>query len=267
MSVSGSERLLIEIFGDVGSADVIKTLPPSVYRDALRRHHGLDVNFETKKEAKVSRRVREIVQWLENASSEVMEYTTGFFEGDGGVGEHTTGASQKVSEPLDFIKANVLGVRVCQSKKRGIWHAYCARREYYQLLLVVFAGYVVSETFLGALNVQLRKRGMPLAVKHEPTIDWFAGFWDAEGSVPEHGFNLNIGQKERYVLEAIQSVFGGRVFVQKERGYSDIHGWSVCRKTGSVELANQLWRRTHHPKRREQLESLLTRVYIADHNL
>lgn len=265
--VSGSERLLIEIFGDVGSPNVIKTLPPSIYRDALRKYHELDVNFETKYEAKALRRVREIVQWLENTPTSVAEYVTGFFEGDGHLGERTIDASQVVSEPLDFIKTNVLGVRVCQSKKRSVWHAHCSRREYYQLLLVVFADHVVSETFLGTLNVLLKTRSMLLAAKHAPTIDWLAGFFDAEGSVPKHSYSLVVGQKERCVLESIQCVFGGRVSVQKERGYPDIFSWSVCRETGSVELANQLWQRTHHPRKREQLESLLTRVYIAEHRL
>jgi len=264
--VSGSERLLIEVFGDVGNFDVIRTLPPSVYRDALRRHHRLDENFETKQEAKISRRMLKIGLWLRGAPSGVLEYVTGFFEGDGHLGERTISATQIVSEPLDFIKTSTLGVNVCRTKK-GVWQANCSRREYYQLLLTVFAEHVVSETFLETLNMRLGERSISLTTKHEPTIDWLAGFWDAEGSVPKHSYNLNIGQKERYVLDAIQRVFGGRVFIQKERGLLDIFGWSVCRETGSVELASQLWERTHHPKRREQLESLLTRAYIAEHHL
>lgn len=50
-----------------------------------------------------------------------------------------------------------------------------------------------------------------------------AGFFDAEGSVDIKRNHVRVGQKDRGILEMIQSKFGGKIYYQSRCGC-----WMLC---------------------------------------
>jgi len=244
----------------------------------LERYEGFTYTMLFKKESIINQgKLLEEVQRTE-MSTEDEQWLTGFWEGDGYVGTLTdvrrprtysvVSASQKDRSVLDFVRSITYGAGLSYSKSNNAWMLQFGSDIARRLVLGTFSKYVVSKYFLKKLNTMLELCKMSQVAVHEPTIDWLAGFFDAEGSVAKGAYTLAIGQKELYVLEAIQRVFGGKLYTQKQtHGHNDLNVWSICRRDGSLELTGQLRERSHHTGKKAQLESLLTRVYIKEHSL
>lgn len=138
------------------------------------------------------------------------QWFTGFCEGDGHL-RIVNGRYPKIligqneHEPLDCIVSHF-------ESRLPIYHY-----NQYQLiaigkkcvpLLEVLARHVVCEYFLEKLNVLLDLVDLPSAVLHKPSLDWFVGFWDAEGTSGRTPA-ISVSQKEMAVIEAIREKFGG----------------------------------------------------------
>ena len=194
-------------------------------------------------------------------------WITGFCEGDGSVGmtglKHSFAVfSQKEPDVLEYIESLLPG---------GLWNLYKRTQmwslnytgELQRVLFDLLAKHTVSEHFTSRLNGVLANAEMPVTVKHGPTVDWLAGFFDAEGTVqwkmPACG--LQIGQKDRDVLDAIQWVFGGYVGPRREQ-----FQWRMGKTdTNLIGLANKLQKCSHKFQKKEDLTSLLTRLYVEKH--
>jgi len=87
-------------------------------------------------------------------------------------------------------------------------------------------------------------------------ISWLAGFYEGEGN-PYNlltQFGLMISQKEREVLELVQTSFGG-VVREKSEG-EGMHVWCIY-DDDAVKLAKELLRYMYSPKKIEQLKKSL----------
>jgi len=188
-----------------------------------------------------------------------LQWLTGFTEGDGSVmllkSEYKAmftrvAYGQQDREPLDFI-ATLFEGNVRQSKYQ------------YELvynwsksipLIETFVGNTVSEHFTNRLNIALDFHKLPRVESTIPTLDWLAGFFDAEGwsnNNPE----LSIEQKEHHVLRYIQEAFGGSIVScwHKHPRYSHhCYRWFIsCNK--SRQLAQDIADRSHYPKKSQKL--------------
>ena len=137
------------------------------------------------------------------------QWLTGFFEGDGSIFQTTDGAAvtfgQKERDILDYTATLVPNGRV-HADNHDFHRLNYRRATSVATLISIFIKYVVSAHTQGRLNDLLTFE----VLRHEPTIDWLAGFWDAEGSSTTTP-GIQIVQKEKETLNAIQGVFGGNV--------------------------------------------------------
>ncbi len=186
------------------------------------------------------------------------EYITGFCEGDGSVGVYVMSAvgqrrpqidvTQLERDVLDYIQLCV-GYGRMSKHPSGAWNLMIRGIRKCCPLLEEFSKYVVCEHFLGRLSKVLSFVGMPPTSKHLPTLNWFAGFFDAEGcsSVSSGSFMLHVGQKERSVLNSICGMFGGSVV-------PSTFGWQwVLYGDKAIALTQGLLGLLHSPKKRGQL--------------
>jgi hypothetical protein len=143
------------------------------------------------------------------------EWLTGFCEGDGHLrvdrGYPKLLVAQKEREPLDYIALHFGFHLPIYNYKIG--NQLIALGKKCTPLLEVLARHVVSEHTLERLNVLLELVALPLTACHEPTLDWLAGFWDAEGT-SDRTPAISIVQKERSVVDSIGKQFGGSVGVR-----------------------------------------------------
>ena len=198
-------------------------------------------------------------------SAEDEAYVTGFCEGDGSIGMSKTEHSfimftQKEPDVLEYIETLIPGGTWHFSKQITMWSLGYNRTELRSVLLEMFTRHVVSGHFLERLNSILLSRDVSAASIHEPTISWLAGFFDAEGSViwKHPACGLQISQKSRDVLDAIQRFFGGCTGPMKEQ-----FQWRAGKHNSELtELANKLLNHSHKFQKREDLTSLLTRLYV-----
>lgn len=196
-------------------------------------------------------------------------WITGFCEGDGSVGmsglKHSFAVfTQKEPDVLEYIESLLPGGTWYLSKQNMMWSLSYAG-ELQRVLFDLLAKHTVSEHFTSRLNGVLANAGMSTTVKHVPTVNWLAGFFDAEGTVlwknPQCG--LQIGQKEGYVLNVIQQVFGGHVGPRRKQ-----FQWYMGKtRTDLVGLANKLQKCSHKFQKKEDLTSLLTRLYVEKHQI
>jgi len=184
---------------------------------------------------------------LEMSSTEE-RWLIGFAEGDGSIGVHARGLpfiafGQKDCSIINYIH---------QLIKRGTISK--DKYDFYRLtvngindcfpLVETYSKQVVSTHTSERLNKLLELYELPQAERHLPTIEWLAGFFDAEGSsssIPD----INIGQKELQVLEDIKNVFGGKVFPIHTNNY-DGYVWKLYNST-ALPLLKQISVYSHNP--------------------
>jgi hypothetical protein len=94
-------------------------------------------------------------------------------------------------------------------------------------------------------------------------IDWLAGSYEGEGWPPRSTcFCLSISQRNRDVLELIQTSFGGKILGDVNGN----HSWSLYGRK-SVPLALDLLDHMNHPEKIEQLKkSLIVFGYLPPRN-
>lgn len=206
---------------------------------------------------------------LPTLSKEDAQWLTGFCEGDGCVTMNKQERSfisftQKEPDVLEYVESIFPGGAWHFRKKALIWTLAYYKKELKDVLFGVLAKYVVGMHTLRRLNDVLTDK---IATStHEPSIDWLAGFFDAEGHVnwktPSGG--IQVGQKERDVLDAIQCVFGGSV---NQLSPNYFEWYAGKRKSDLKDLANRLHSRSHKFSVHENLTSLLTRLYVEERHM
>ena len=203
-------------------------------------------------------------------SEEDAQWLVGFCEGDGCLvmnkQEHSfVTLSQKEPDVLEYVESILLGGAWHFRKKKSIWTLTYSRKEVKDMLFKVLTKYVVGLHTLERLNDILADSGVA-ATSHKPTIDWLAGFFDAEGTAnwntPSGG--IQIGQKDGSVLDAIQRSFGGSVS-QVSSGYFEWYAGK--RKSDLVGLVSSLHKRSHKYSVHEALTKLLIRLYVEEHHI
>jgi len=181
------------------------------------------------------------------------QWLTGFTEGDGSIGlwpRLRIAYSQKEHEVLNYIQRLASNGNFYKTNNRGFAHGNVIYRLEYNgrnaaPILATVARNVVSSHTCERVNTILKT--LKVAV-HEPTIDWLAGFFDADGG-SDDAPSLYIGQKEREVLETVKRKFGGAVYIQKNSFRWYLYGNNA--RTLLLELAP----RSHNPpKTRHTLE-------------
>ena len=156
---------------------------------------------------------------LEQLEIELSEWLTGFWEGDGSVGNANGTPEvcfyQRDIETLRYISSLVCSRGRFESRSDGAFVLlYWSKESRYLLRLfckhLVHPGlgerlFALSRTFDWNLDVRL----------HSPTLPWVVGFWDAEGSssVPDKGVQPVIYQKDIRVLGKIQGLIGGHLYI------------------------------------------------------
>jgi len=178
------------------------------------------------------------------------EYVTLFCEGDGSTylvndWYPCISFAQKERNVLDYIESLNEGGHFYQNPD-GTWKLTYSGDKCISLLEIL-SRHAVSKRFLDRLNHVLDILEMPLAEQHPTTLDGFVGFWDAEGSsVIDCG--LQLGQKDREILDIIQRTFGGHVYSARTWFMWDLHG-DEARK-----LAPILIEKSHCPSKVERLK-------------
>jgi hypothetical protein len=184
-------------------------------------------------------------------NEEFEEWLTGFCEGDGTVylndrGYPIVAFEQKERDVLDYISSVIAHGHfyVTEHTQRLQFHSsYCAP------LLEMFSRHVVSMHFLERLNVVLVGVGLQSAVLHRPTADWFAGFWDAEGTSGNQP-SIQVSQKERSVLEALRILFGGHIYCRS----GGVHNWCLYGSRARA-LFREIESRSRCPAKAERLRN------------
>lgn len=100
------------------------------------------------------------------------------------------------------------------------------------------------------------------APRPDMSIEWLTGFWEAEGSaciLEGRYLRLQIGQKDRTVLDFIASKFGGKVLMSCP--YPEMYIWYSNSKTTEA-LASRILEYTEVPHKREQLEKALLDLQV-----
>ena len=182
------------------------------------------------------------------------QWLTGFTEGDGGI--YLTHSQrylrvffgQKEREPLDYICSLLSGGNIYHS---GATFRLEYNNRSYAYLVEVFARHVISTSFCERLNIILEFLKLPSTTLHIPTLDWFVGFWDAEGS-SSNQVSIDLTQKERNVLDTVKTEFGGSISRNPNGG----HQWRLSER-GARKLAPEIERRSHNPQKLELLLSNL----------
>ena len=188
-----------------------------------------------------------------------LQWLTGFTEGDGSVmllkSEYKAmftrvAYGQQDREPLDFI-ATLFNSNVRQTKYQyELVYAWSKSIP----LIETFIGNTVSEHFTDRLNIALDFHELPRVEYTTPTLDWLAGFFDAEGwssNSPE----LMIEQKEYHVLKYIQEAFGGSIiscYTKYPLHTHRIYRWFTSGNK-SRQLAQDIADRSHYSKKSQQL--------------
>ena len=140
-------------------------------------------------------------------SSQLEEWLTGFWEGDGTYGResHTIGMYQRYPQVLlDIAEELECGLVIPMGK---MWHIYFSTTQT-ETLLEIFSRHLVCPKRLRQLDTPFGDLGLTASL-HIPTRDWFVGFWDAEGHSYSGGssWHLGVSQKDKYVLEAIRGLW------------------------------------------------------------
>ena len=151
-------------------------------------------------------------------------WLAGFFEGDGSVNYRykfdnknryaNVQFSQKDKRVLEYIES-VFGGRFYQHKTSSVWYlTYDGRRG--SPVLNVLAPCIVGSVMFEALSAVRSILGLPEILTHKPSLDWFVGFWDAEGSssYEDYALHLDVSQNDKSLLERIRDElpFGGSIY-------------------------------------------------------
>jgi len=197
------------------------------------------------------------------------QWLTGFWEGDGSIGVRSNNYGrtqivkvsfgQKDRGVLDYI-VDVTGLGVLSPDREWDTWKLDFNGSRCMPLLEMFSKFVVTEHYCGRLNVALAFLDMPEVLVHAPTLDWFVGFWDAEGSSglagsPRGCLQVNISQKDRNVLEGIRSLFGFGSFARDHA----VTKW-VASSKDAVAVSQLLLERSHCVEKRARLEALVGRI-------
>jgi hypothetical protein len=187
------------------------------------------------------------------------DWLVGFTEGDGSIGVYSDKwknayisirYGQKYVGILQYIKI-LIGGNINKSSDQYILNkAY----KYAVELLPIFRDRTVSNHFNERYNKALKIVGSKAnKLNGNISIDWFVGFWDAEGyssNKPE----VLIEQKELYVLEIIKSKFGGNIY-RTRTGVNEIYRWSLSGKNKTRELVEYLINNGQHKPKIERLRN------------
>jgi len=205
------------------------------------------------------------------------QWITGFAEGDGSVGVYHNNQpevkfNQKERNVLDYISSIASGGHIYRHSPSDTYQmsymgSHCME------LLTIFSKHVVSEHFLQRLNYAPPFASLPLTTKHEPTLDWVIGFWDAEGTSQNAraGLHITIEQMQRDVLDTLQKLYKGGISRHKSMNSFQ---WRVyC--TTARDLTTAILERSHNPTKTAQLhrhieeyeQKALVREYIDKHHL
>ena len=171
------------------------------------------------------------------------QWLTGFTEGDGSIGLYRSiqvTYGQKEREILDYINSLHPGGHVSRDKLNFYRLFYRSNRTCVPLLAIL-AKYVVSIHTSKRLNTILNSLDIPSITAHNPTLHWLAGFFDAEGS-SDNQPHISISQKGRDTLDAIMSMFGGRVHGPAD---GDMYIWKLYGNKG-LELLQTLANECHN---------------------
>jgi hypothetical protein len=213
------------------------------------------------------------------------EWLTGFFEGDGTCfcrDRHDSQGyeflrpviclAQKNSQVLEYVKANLKAGHLYSAGERAGWHLKFDSKKLCLPLIACIAAHVVSEKRVAELNVMCARLKVAEATKHEATLSWFVGFWDAEGfsSTPTYHrelvscdkdytyLTLGLGQRTRDVLESVQRLLGGKVYE------CDSHYQWVPTTSTRLELSRLLLLYSKNNSKRDKLSTDLREVGLED---
>lgn len=213
---------------------------------------------------------------------EFEQWLTGFLEGDGSVGYEVrpntytrkdghrathnrlvVNFTQKDPSPLEYIRDTLGYGNFTFGKRDGTTRLSIFGEPHSLPLLEAFVKHVVTENIQQRLVNTLKVLGIehepPL---HEPTLDWFVGFWDAEGTSsitgPLHSqLTLNVTQKDKNTLEKIQDSLGhSHVTTDINWSGNEIHRLTFS-DSYAYKLANILLEKSKHTTKHELLREHL----------
>lgn len=178
------------------------------------------------------------------------EWLTGFFEGDGTTfcTERMDGQGYKFLRPvicftqkepqiLEYIKSEINSGHLYFAGERPGWHLKLDSKKMCKPLLQRLSPYLTAALSLKRTNAVLSKLDMSIVDRNKVTLNWFVGFWDAEGysSVQRCNHNniqytylkIGVSHKDKGVLTEISQLFGGKIY---DKG-ADMYEWCFQRDT------------------------------------
>lgn len=146
------------------------------------------------------------------------EQFAGFFEGDGSIGVAQglmLNITQRDRRILDYYNTLLQLSRPIRYMDSIDCHWMVIERFYYKPLLIFLCRHLVMPGRVRQVQEASDMYGLDLKpVKHEPTLRWIVGMFDAEGCVTatQGTFpGMSVSQKDITVLEDVQRIIGGRI--------------------------------------------------------
>jgi len=201
-------------------------------------------------------------------NKEIEQWLTGFWEGDGSCGAYYDSSVDNLVPNVTFIQKDrsvledirdLIGygyIRTPNLQVRG-WKR-CME------LLILFCEHIVGEQSVSKVNNMLEKCDLDtLALRHEPSMPWIVGFFDAEGHIDWDNcgqLQSNFAQKDRVVLEDVQAHIGGSIRRDKSTYKGKPYYYFKLYPEGSVlrDFIPHILKYSRHESKRRKL---LTQIY------
>ena len=214
------------------------------------------------------------------------QWLTGFLEGDGTIGcymcrqyKNPKWISQQIK--VDFAQKEPTILEYIHSTLGcgNFTHGQGTTRLAYQgkarciPLLGAFTKYIVSEHTRQQLSTALKSLGISAEPStYPPTLDWIAGFWDAEGgstlsASQSSELYIKIYQKDRKPLDAVrQFLDAGYILGYPNRNGEPMYSWIVSGHHAH-DFGRLILPLTHSGEKRQKLTEYLntytTRLKVA----
>ena len=207
------------------------------------------------------------------------QWLTGFLEGDGSVSfrykrdncgylslNPEVSFGQRNPEVLEYIKDKMGFGNMHKGGNSGMWYLKSFGQKRFLVFVEACRNWVVSEYYVSRFNAVITemKRNFVLTC-HKPTLDWFVGFWDAEGSSgnfrpsplrPYIALQISVHNKNLDMISGVKDLMGVGS-VQPEA--HDSFGWRVGPRA-SFSVAEVLLERSHNPQKRSKLVEHIQRA-------
>lgn len=198
--------------------------------------------------------------------SHLIEYLAGFFDGEGSISLHEISSkvrirvSQVGTQPLELY-AKMFGgkVRFLQYTVRGLPYYNYDTNDSQRCGIILYNLYPYLLVKQKKAQIALNRLGLSVPTSSKTvSIEYCAGFFDAEGSVStaiKEGNKVAMGirarQNDPYPLQVLQQIYGGYVYRNDTPGGNESYEWKL-RQSDVISFCNDMI--PHTIVKREQLK-------------